>query len=72
MEQFQTLGVTSMLLTKLDEAYGLGNVAALMRSSPYPVSYMTHGQNVPDDICPAERGRLARAIVGLAAEGTHA
>jgi len=29
-----------------------------------PVSYLTTGQAVPDDIEPADRGRLARLILG--------
>lgn len=72
VEQFQTVGVSSLILTKLDEAYGLGNVASLACAVPHPFSYLTHGQNVPDDIAPAERGRLARALVGLGCEVTHA
>jgi flagellar biosynthesis protein FlhF len=71
VKQFYSVGATSLVLTKLDEAAGLGNVAALLRSAALPVSYLTHGQNVPADIAPAERRRLARAMVGLG-EPRHA
>lgn len=71
-ELFSTVGVSSIVLTKLDEAHGLGNVFSLAKSCPVPFSYLTHGQNVPADIAPAERGRLARALVGVAAEAAHA
>jgi flagellar biosynthesis protein FlhF len=71
VEQFYSVGATSLVLTKLDEAAGLGNVAALLRNAALPLSYLTHGQNVPADIVPAERRRLARAMVGLG-EPRHA
>jgi flagellar biosynthesis protein FlhF len=62
-EQFAVVGATALVLTKLDEAVSLGNVLPLVRSSGLPLSYLTHGQNVPDDIAIAHAGRLARAIV---------
>lgn len=61
--QFAEVGVTSLLLTKLDEASGLGNVLALARSCPLPFSYTTNGQNVPDDIAVAESQRLAESVL---------
>lgn len=64
-EDFSVVGTTSLLLTKLDEASGLGNLLPLLRSSKLPLSYLTNGQNVPDDIEPAERRRLARVVLGL-------
>jgi len=64
-EQFAAVGTTALVLTKLDEAASLGNLLPLVRSSRLPLSYVTHGQNVPDDIAPADAGRLARGILGL-------
>ena len=64
-EQFSTVGTTALLLTKLDEASSLGNLLPLLRSSRLPLSYLTHGQNVPDDIAPAESARLARIVLGI-------
>jgi len=49
-ERFRRVGVSSLVLTKLDEATGLGALVALMRNSNLPISYLTDGQNVPDDI----------------------
>lgn len=71
-EQFMPIGISSLLLTKLDEAHGLGHLSALSRAVALPFSYLTHGQNVPDDIAPAERSRLSRALVGLGPEATYA
>lgn len=63
--QFQSVGITALLLTKLDEASALGHVFSLLRSARLPVSYLTNGQNVPEDIEVAQPERLARWIVGL-------
>jgi flagellar biosynthesis protein FlhF len=49
----------------LDEATSLGNVLPLLRSSKLPLSYVTDGQNVPDDIEAADQRRLARMILGM-------
>lgn len=62
-ERFAEVGVDSLLLTKLDEATGLGNLIPLLRSSRLPLSYVTNGQNVPDDIDQADCRKLARAVL---------
>ena len=64
-EQFAAAGTTTLLLTKLDEAGGLGNVLPLLRSCKLPLSYVTDGQNVPDDIEAADPRRLTRMILGM-------
>ena len=63
--QFAEVGTTALLLTKLDEAASLGNLLPLLRQCGLPLSYLTHGQNVPDDIATADSGHLARVILGL-------
>lgn len=63
-EQFECVGVTSIILTKLDEATGLGNLVPMVRNCRLPLSYVTNGQNVPDDIAAADRRVLARAVLG--------
>lgn len=62
--QFQPAGVTSLILTKLDEASGPGSLLNVARSVPVPVSYLTTGQDVPADIEPAHAARMARLITG--------
>lgn len=64
-EKFAPVGTTALILTKLDESSGLGNLLPLLRASKLPLSYLTNGQNVPEDIEPAERRRLARAVLGM-------
>ena len=53
-----------MIATKLDEAAGLGSLLSLNREFQLPVSYVTTGQAVPDDIEPANASRLSRLILG--------
>jgi flagellar biosynthesis protein FlhF len=63
-EKFRTVGVTSLLLTKLDEAPGIGAVLSAAHRIQLPISYFTTGQDVPDDIEPASAARAARLILG--------
>ncbi|MEX0712127.1 MAG: flagellar biosynthesis protein FlhF [Pirellulales bacterium] len=63
--RFASVGTTALVLTKLDEATGLGNLLPLLRSSKLPLSYLTDGQNVPDDIAAADPHRLARIVLGM-------
>lgn len=64
-QQFAAVGTTSLILTKLDEATGLGNVLPVLRFSKLPLSYLTNGQNVPDDIETADPQQLARLVLGM-------
>ncbi len=63
-ERFSSVGISSLLLTKLDEAIGLGHLLPLAYETELPFSYLTDGQNVPDDIQIAEKQRWARLIMG--------
>jgi flagellar biosynthesis protein FlhF len=64
-QQFAVVGTTALILTKLDEAPSLGNILPVVRSSKLPLSYLTNGQNVPDDIEVADAQRLAGLILGV-------
>ena len=63
-EKFAPAGTTAMILTKLDEAVGMGSLLSVARRVPLPVSYLTTGQDVPDDIEHASARRVARLILG--------
>jgi flagellar biosynthesis protein FlhF len=64
-QRFAAVGTTALVLTKLDEASGLGNILPVLRSCKLPLSYLTNGQNVPDDIEIADAAKLAKMILGL-------
>lgn len=63
VETFRQVGVTSLLLTKLDEAPTLGGLWPILNTD-IPLSYMTNGQNVPDDIAPVDAQQLCNEILG--------
>jgi flagellar biosynthesis protein FlhF len=63
-EKFAAANTTSMILTKLDEAAGPGTLISVSRKVPLPISYLTTGQDVPDDIEPANPSRIARLVLG--------
>jgi flagellar biosynthesis protein FlhF len=64
-ERFADVGTTAMVLTKLDEAHSFGHLVSLVRECRLPVSYLTDGQNVPDDIQVAQRAAMAEMLLGM-------
>ncbi len=62
--RFAPVRPTSLLLTKLDEAPSLGHTAAAIIASRLPVSYLTDGQSVPEDIRVAAAVSLAARLLG--------
>ena len=63
-ERFSGMRISSVVLTKLDEAVGSGGLLTAARRIAWPISYVTTGQNVPEDIEPAHAERLARWLLG--------
>ena len=61
--QFSKLGVNRVIFTKLDEAVGIGTLLNVMQKVKAKISYVTTGQNVPDDIEVANSRRIAEMIV---------
>lgn len=64
LDRFAPVRPTSLLLTKLDEAPSLGHAAAPVVDSGLPVSYLTDGQSVPEDIQIAFAESLAVRLLG--------
>ncbi len=64
VEKFSSANTTALILTKLDEAAGMGSLLTAARRLPLPVSYLTTGQDVPDDIEMANACRMARLVLG--------
>lgn len=64
VQRFSDVRVDKVIFTKLDEAVHVGVVLNVMRKINKSLSYVTTGQNVPNDI-EVGRGRmLARMILG--------
>ncbi|MBL4698547.1 MAG: flagellar biosynthesis protein FlhF [Phycisphaerales bacterium] len=62
-ERFKALGPDRCILTKLDEAVTTGPIAGLSDRIGLPLSFITVGQEVPDDLEPARADRLARCVL---------
>lgn len=65
---FGQIGISSLLLTKLDETGGLGGIWPSIVNTALPLSYLTDGQDVPNDIEVIESDRLARLALGFEVE----
>jgi len=63
-DQFESVNPTSLILTKLDEAAGAGSLLSVSREVQLPFSYLTTGQDVPEDIEPANASRITRLVLG--------
>ena len=64
MTNFAPLGANRVILTKLDEADSLGVVLNVSAAAGVPLSYVTTGQEVPDDIEAVDANRLADRLLG--------
>ena len=64
IEAFSHIGIDRLIFTKLDEALGFGVMLACLDKTEARLSYVTTGQDVPDDIRVGEGKALARLIVG--------
>jgi flagellar biosynthesis protein FlhF len=56
----------SCLLTKVDEAASLGGVLSVVTRAELPISYVSEGQRVPEDLRPARALELVSSAVQLA------
>ena len=66
VKRFSPLKPASCLLTKLDEAASLGGAISALIRARLPVSYVSEGQRVPEDLCPARALELITQAVRLA------
>ncbi len=55
IQQFEPLGIYSLIFTKIDETSSHGNVINQLLRFPYPVSYFGTGQKIPEDIKEASK-----------------
>lgn len=62
LERFSGVRADRLIFTKLDEAARLGELLNVAAHTQLPVSYLTHGQDVPNDIEVASAAKLARMM----------
>jgi len=67
-ERFETFSPSRMIFTQLDEASTFGAVVSESVRSGKPISFLTTGQQIPDDIEPATTGRLLEDLFSRSPE----
>jgi flagellar biosynthesis protein FlhF len=63
IEQFGRLGIDRTIFTKLDECRTLGVLLNVQISNPAPLSFLTNGQRVPEDLLQIDRETVSRLIL---------
>lgn len=63
IEVFKPVGFDRVIFTKIDESASFGALVTAAQGVGVPVSYLTTGQSVPDDIRIAEPGAIARMLI---------
>jgi flagellar biosynthesis protein FlhF len=69
LERFVPVGANRLIVTKLDEAGAFGVFVNACQAGGGPICYVTTGQDVPDDIAPADSDSLAECIVRGVCDG---
>ncbi|HOW73149.1 MAG TPA: flagellar biosynthesis protein FlhF [Phycisphaerae bacterium] len=69
-ERFAALDVDRVVFTKLDEAVGLGVILNVASRLKWRMSYLTTGQEVPDDIEVGHRRRVAEMLLRARSDAT--
>lgn len=69
IEMFGRGYVNRIIFTKLDEALTLGQMINILYTSQIPLSYITNGQNVPNDIAVINTKKLVEMILEKVEDG---
>lgn len=62
LEKFEQINYNKLIFSKLDESTRFGNILNVGMRVDIPISYLTTGQNVPDDIELCDSAKLAKLI----------
>jgi len=62
-ENFSSLGIDTLMFTKLDETMGFGNIFSLAYETRKPISYFSVGQEVPEDLVCASSDFLVECLL---------
>lgn len=64
IEGYKTLNYTNVIITKLDETTTYGSILNILNSANKPLSFVTTGQNVPDDFKSVTKEEVAKLVLG--------
>jgi len=63
-EGFRELNYNNVIITKLDETTTYGSIVNILDSAKKPLSFVTTGQNVPDDLMRITKAQVSDLILG--------
>jgi flagellar biosynthesis protein FlhF len=69
VDRFQGLGITHTIFTKIDECANLGILLNVQLQNANPLSYLTNGQRVPEDLLEASP-KIAAELIMSQQEGS--
>ena len=64
IEGYQILHYNSIIVTKLDETSTYGSILNILETAKIPLSFVSTGQNVPDDIKELSTDKIVSLILG--------
>jgi len=65
LQHFKRIPLSGCILTKIDESIGLGEILSVMMKYALPISYVTTGQRVPEDIEIAKKENLISSTLSM-------
>lgn len=66
LTQVRRKQIQSCVLTKLDESLSLAHIVSALIEYKLPLSYVCHGQKVPEDIMPAQAEHIISSMIEIA------
>ncbi|MFP4428238.1 MAG: flagellar biosynthesis protein FlhF [Desulfovermiculus sp.] len=70
-KRFSPLGLDGLVFTKMDETRHYASLVNVQYQTGCPLSYLTDGQRVPEDLHPADPESLSRIIINLDEKSLH-
>jgi flagellar biosynthesis protein FlhF len=64
IKRFGRFPISSLIFSKIDECEGLGSILNVHLKHDCPISYLTNGQRVPEDLLTADPRRVAALVMG--------
>lgn len=61
-DKFKLFQYNSVIFTKIDEAVTFGNILNIVTNFDIPVSFLSNGQVIPDDIISADSEFIANMV----------
>ena len=61
---YEDISECNLIFTKLDETDAIGNILNIKLDTGMPLSYISYGQNVPDDIEIMNPQVIAKQVLG--------